>query len=369
MSDSSQFSPTLSLEKTGIITGKDIDLVFADAQRQGYALPAVNVVGTNSANAVLESAKKYSSPLFVQVSQSGAAFFAGKSLDNANQKASIAGALSLRDHVERMSKELEISVMMHTDHCARELLPWVDGLLDAGEAHFAKTGAPLFSSHMLDLSAESLEKNIETCKQYLARTHKLDMYLELEIGITGGEEDGVDNSSAAREKLYSSSEDVLYAYKELSAVSDRFLLAVAFGNVHGVYKPGNVTLQPKILKDAQAAVQRVHETSEKPVKLVFHGGSGSTDAEITEAVSYGAVKFNVDTDIQWAFTNGVRIYIDDKHGYLESQIGNPENPDAPNKKYYDPRSWLRAGEMGIIDRLAKLTTVLGSRERIVFKNN
>lgn len=350
----------------GILHGESLDAVFEHAQSEGYALPAVNVVGSNSINAVLESSITHQSPVIVQVSNGGAAFIAGKHIDNSTQQASVVGALVARDHVLRVATALSLPVIMHTDHCARQLLPWVDALLAASEKSVQTAGVPLFSSHMLDLSAEPLHQNIETAKRYLERTHALGMYLEIEIGITGGEEDGVDNSGSSQDKLYSTTEDVLFAVSELSSISNRFLLAVAFGNVHGVYKPGNVSLQPKILRDAQAAVvEKTQASTDKPVKLVFHGGSGSSAADIQEAVSYGIVKFNVDTDMQWAFTHAVKTYMDDNSEYLQSQVGTAHDPDVPNKKYYDPRVWLRDGEEGITASLGSLMQTLGSAGRRV----
>lgn len=335
----------------GVITGQEVKEVFALAKANGFALPAANVIGTNSMNAVMETAAALNSPVIIQFSHSGAAFLAGKSLSNAGDQASILGALAGADHVNRLAAAYGARVILHTDHCAKKLLGWVDGLLDAGEQHYELTGKPLFSSHMLDLSEEPLEENVAICKKYLERMSAIDMTLEIELGITGGEEDGVDNSDADESDLYTKPEEVAYVYEELSQVSDRFTIAAAFGNVHGVYKPGNVKLKPTILRDSQAYVSEKFGLGERPLDFVFHGGSGSSPAEISEAISYGVIKMNIDTDLQWAFWDGVRQYEVDKHDYLQGQIGNPEGEDKPNKKVYDPRVWLRAGETAFVTRL------------------
>ena len=335
----------------GVITGSDVQDVFALAKAEGFALPAANCIGTNSMNAVMETAAKLNSPVIIQFSNSGGAFVAGKGLPVESHRASVLGSLAGADHVNRLAEHYGARVILHTDHCAKKLLPWVDGLLDEGERHYAETGKPLFSSHMLDLSEEPLEENVETCKRYLERMSAIDMTLEMELGITGGEEDGVDNSDADAADLYTKPEEVAYVYEELMKVSDKFTVAAAFGNVHGVYKPGNVKLTPTILRDSQEYIQAKYDTAERPVDFVFHGGSGSTAAEIAEAISYGVVKMNIDTDLQWAFWDGIRAYEADKHGYLQSQIGNPDGDDKPNKKQYDPRAWLRAGEESFVARL------------------
>ncbi|HPE57687.1 MAG TPA: class II fructose-bisphosphate aldolase [Bacteroidales bacterium] len=337
--------------KPGVITGNDVKKVFEIAKRNHFALPAVNVVGTNSVNAVLEAAKKVNSPVIIQFSNGGAAFYAGKGLSNENEQAAIAGAISGALHVHKMAELYGVAVILHTDHAAKKLLPWIDGLLDAGEKHFKEFGKPLFSSHMLDLSEEPIEENIEISKKYLERMSKIGMTLEIELGVTGGEEDGVDNSDVDSSKLYTQPEEVAYAYEELSKISDNFTVAAAFGNVHGVYKPGNVKLQPIILKNSQEYIQKKYNTVDKPVNFVFHGGSGSSHAEIREAISYGVIKMNIDTDTQWAAWDGVRAYEAKYHDYLQGQIGNPEGDDKPNKKHYDPRKWLREGEVGMIERL------------------
>lgn len=337
----------------GVVTGEKVQEVFAYAKANEFALPAANVIGTDSVNAVLETARDINSPVILQFSNGGATFFAGKGMGNEGQLSAIAGAISGAHHVHSVAAIYGARVILHTDHCAKKLLPWIDGLLDAGEAFYKVHGIPLYSSHMLDLSVEPLEENIEICKRYLERMSKMGMTLELELGITGGEEDGVDHTGIDSSRLYTQPEEVAYAYEELNKVSDRFTIAAAFGNVHGVYRPGNVQLQPKILRDSQQYVQEKYGTGEKPINLVFHGGSGSSPEEIREAVSYGVIKFNIDTDLQWAFWDGVRQYYRDNEGYLQSQIGNPEGPDSPNKKYYDPRVWLRKGEESFKARLVE----------------
>ena len=337
----------------GVITGDDVQKLFTYAKSHQFALPAANCTGTNTVNAALETAAELGSPMVIQFSNSGAAFYAGKALSNTGQKASIAGAIAGAMHVHQLAEQYGARVLAHTDHCAKKLLPWVDGLLDAGEAYYKQHGKPLFSSHMLDLSEQSLQENVEICKRYLERMSKMDMTLELELGVTGGEEDGVDNTGISSARLYTQPEDVAYAYGELMQVSPRFTIAASFGNVHGVYKPGNVKLTPIILHNSQVHVQEKFGTPEKPLNLVFHGGSGSTLEEIREAVSYGVVKMNVDTDLQWALWEGIKNYYVRNEGYLQGQIGNPEGPDEPNKKYYDPRNWLRKGEESFKARLRR----------------
>jgi fructose-bisphosphate aldolase class II len=341
----------LDVVKPGVVTGKDVQKVLEIAKQNEFALPAVNVVGTNTVNAVIEAAQLVNSPVMIQFSNGGAVFFAGKGLSNENQKAAIAGAVSGAKHVHYMAEEYGVPVILHTDHAAKKLLPWIDGLLDAGERHFAKYGKPLFSSHMLDLSEEPLEENIAISKKYLERMSKMGMTLEIELGCTGGEEDGVDNTGMDNSLLYTQPADVAYAYEELLKVSPNFTIAASFGNVHGVYKPGNVKLTPKILDNSQKFVAEKYGLGKKPLFFVFHGGSGSTHAEIREAISYGVIKMNIDTDTQWASWDGVRVYEAKNHDYLQSQIGNPEGEDKPNKKYYDPRVWLRESEKSMIERL------------------
>ena len=339
--------------KSGVATGYDVQKIFQLAKSKGFALPAVNVIGSNTINGVLETAKALNAPVIIQFSNGGAQFNAGKGLGNENQKGAIAGAIAGAHHVHHMAEAYGVPVILHTDHCAKKLLPWIDGLLDASEEHFAKTGKPLFSSHMIDLSEEPIEENIAICKTYLERMKKMGMTLEIELGITGGEEDGVDNSDVDDSKLYTQPEEVAYAYEELSKVSDQFTIAAAFGNVHGVYKPGNVKLTPKILKNSQDYVSEKYGLGHNHIDFVFHGGSGSTVDEIREGISYGVIKMNIDTDMQYAFMSGIRDYMDDKSAYLQRQIGNPDGDDVPNKKYYDPRVWLRKGEDAFVARLKK----------------
>ena len=337
--------------KPGVATGDQVQEIFKYAKEKGFALPAVNVVGSSTINGTIETAAKLNAPVIIQFSNGGAAYNAGKGLSNDGQKAAILGAIAGAKHIHTLAEAYGATVILHTDHCAKNLLPWIDGLLDASEKHFTETGKPLFSSHMIDLSEESLEENIEICKEYLARMSKMGMTLEIELGITGGEEDGVDNSDVDSSKLYTQPEEVAYAYEELMKISPRFTIAAAFGNVHGVYKPGNVKLTPKILKNSQEFVQNKYNTENNPVDFVFHGGSGSTLEEIREAISYGVIKMNIDTDLQFAFTEGIRDYVISKIDYLKTQIGNPEGADSPNKKYYDPRKWVREGEITFNKRL------------------
>ncbi len=335
----------------GVATGKEVQKIHQFAKENGFALPAVNVIGSSSVNTVLETAAELNSPVIIQFSNGGAHFNAGKGLSNENQKAAIAGGVAGAKHVHELAKQYGATVIMHTDHCAKKLLPWIDGLLDAGEEYFKANGVPLYSSHMIDLSEEPIEENVEICKGYLERMSKMGMTLEIELGITGGEEDGVDNSDVDSSKLYTQPEEVAYAYEELKKVSDQFTIAAAFGNVHGVYKPGNVQLTPKILKNSQEYIQNKYKTEANPIDFVFHGGSGSTLEEIREAIGYGVVKMNIDTDLQFAYNEGIRDYMNDKVEYLRTQIGNPDGEENPNKKYYDPRKWLREGELTFKKRL------------------
>jgi fructose-bisphosphate aldolase class II len=335
----------------GVITGNQVQEIFKLAKEKNFALPAVNVTGSSTVNTVMETAKEMNAPVIIQFSNGGAHFNAGKGLSNENEQAAIAGGIAGAKHIHELAKLYKVAVILHTDHCAKKLLPWIDGLLDAGEKFYAENGVPLYSSHMIDLSEEPLHENIEICKKYLARMSKIGMTLEIELGITGGEEDGVDNSDVDNNKLYTQPEEVAYAYEELLKISDKFTIAAAFGNVHGVYKPGNVHLTPKILKNSQEYIQNKYNTGKNPVDFVFHGGSGSSVEEIREAISYGVIKMNIDTDLQYAFTEGVRDYMAAKKDYLQGQIGNPEGDDKPNKKYYDPRVWLREGEKTFKARL------------------
>lgn len=337
--------------RSGVLHGDEVTELLNYANEMNFALPAVNVVGTNSVNAVLETARAVNSPVIIQFSNGGASFFAGKGLSNDGQKAAVLGAISGAMHVHTMAKAYGVPVILHTDHCAKKLLPWVDGMLEAGEQFYESRGYPLYSSHMLDLSEEPIEENIEISKRYMERMSKIGMTLEIELGVTGGEEDGVDNTNIDSSRLYTQPEEVGYAYGELIGISDRFTVAAAFGNVHGVYKPGNVELKPVILKNSQDYIKEKFNTGDQPINFVFHGGSGSSQEEIREAVGYGAVKMNIDTDMQWAFWAGIKGYVEKNNDYLQAQIGNPDGDDVPNKKYYDPRKWLRSGEGNFVERL------------------
>jgi fructose-bisphosphate aldolase class II len=339
--------------KSGVATGDEVQAIFQLAKQKGFALPAVNVTSSSTVNGVMEAAAKLNAPAIIQFSNGGCLFFAGKTLSNENEKAAILGGIAGAKHVHALAEAYGATVILHTDHCAKKLLPWIDGLLDAGEKFYQETGKPLYSSHMIDLSEESLVENLDICKKYLERMSKIGMTLEIELGITGGEEDGVDNSDVDNAKLYTQPEEVAYAYEELMKISPRFTIAAAFGNVHGVYKPGNVQLTPIILKNSQEFIQEKYQTESNPIDFVFHGGSGSTLAEIREAIGYGVVKMNIDTDLQFAFTEGVREYVAENMEYLRTQIGNPEGEDLPNKKYYDPRKFMREGELTFIKRLSQ----------------
>jgi fructose-bisphosphate aldolase class II len=337
--------------RPGVLFGDEVTELLQHANENDFALPAVNVTGTNTINAALETARAVNSPIIIQFSNGGAAFYAGKGMSNDGQKAAILGGISGALHVHQVAEAYGIPVILHTDHCAKKLLPWVDGLIEASERHYEKFGHPLFSSHMLDLSEEPLHENIEISREYLSRMSELGMTLEIELGVTGGEEDGIDNSDVDSSRLYTQPQEVAYAYENLLRVSEKFTIAAAFGNVHGVYKPGNVSLKPIILKNSQDYIQNQFGTGPNPVNFVFHGGSGSSREEIREAIKYGAVKMNIDTDMQWAFWEGVKQYYESKKDYLQGQIGNPEGADMPNKKYYDPRVWLRSGESSFVSRM------------------
>ena len=339
--------------KAGVATGDQVQEIFKLAKLKGFALPAVNVIGSSSINGVLETAKELNAPVIIQFSNGGGVFNAGKGLDNTDQAAAIAGSIAGAQHVHTMAKAYGIPVILHTDHCAKKLLPWIDGLIEASEEHFKDKGYPLFSSHMIDLSEEPIEENIAICKKYLERMSKIGMTLEIELGITGGEEDGVDNTDVDDSKLYTQPEEVAYAYEELIKVSDKFTIAAAFGNVHGVYKPGNVKLTPKILKNSQQYISKKFNLKQNYIDFVFHGGSGSTVEEIREGISYGVIKMNIDTDMQYAYMEGVRDYFNENSEYLKAQIGNPDGGDIPNKKYYDPRKWVRKAEATFVERLKK----------------
>ena len=341
----------LEIVNPGVIFGDDVQKVYDYAKKEGFAIPAVNVVGTDSINAILEAAAKVSSPVIIQFSNGGASFYAGKGLSNENEKAAIIGAVSGAIHTHMMAEAYGVVVILHTDHAAKKLLPWIDALLDAGEAYYENQGKPLYSSHMLDLSEESLLENISTCKAYFKRMAKIGMSIEIELGCTGGEEDGVDNTEVDNSLLYTQPEDVAYAYEQLMEVSPHFTIAASFGNVHGVYKPGNVSLTPKILDNSQKYIEEKFNTAPKPVNFVFHGGSGSEPSEIQEAIGYGVIKMNIDTDTQWATWVGVKDYYQKYKEYMQGQIGNPEGEDKPNKKYYDPRKWLRSGQETLVKRV------------------
>ena len=350
----------LDAVKAGVIAGEDVQKVFEIAKANQFALPAVNVVGSDSANAVMEAAKEVNSPVIIQFSNGGGTFYAGKGCPGEGQEVPILGTISGAKHVHLVAEAYGIPVILHTDHAAKKLLPWIDGLLDAGEKHFAETGKPLFSSHMLDLSEEPLEENIDICVEYLKRMSKIGMTLEIELGCTGGEEDGVDNTEMDNSMLYTQPADVAYAYEKLLEVSDQFTIAASFGNVHGVYKPGNVHLTPKILDNSQKYIEDKFSTGSNPVDFVFHGGSGSTPEEIKEAISYGVIKMNIDTDTQWATWKGVMEYYKENEAYLQEQIGNPDGADKPNKKKYDPRVWLRKAQQSMTERVKKAFTDLNA---------
>ena len=339
--------------KPGVATGDQVQAILKLAKEKKFALPAVNVVGSSSINGVLETAKKLNSPVIIQFSNGGACFNAGKGLSNESQESAIAGAVAGAKHIHIMAKAYAVPVILHTDHCSKKLLPWIDGLMLENEKCFKENGHSLFSSHMLDLSEEPIEENVEICKEYFKRMSKIGMTLEMELGITGGEEDGVDNTDVDESKLYTQPEEVAYAYEELIQVSDKFMVAAAFGNVHGVYKPGNVKLTPKILKNSQEYISKKFNVPHNTIDFVFHGGSGSSFEEIREAIGYGVIKMNIDTDMQYAYMSGVRDYFSKNNDYLQSQIGNPNGSDVPNKKYYDPRKWVRSAEESFIERLKK----------------
>ncbi|MGE4397945.1 MAG: class II fructose-bisphosphate aldolase [Campylobacterales bacterium] len=356
-------SKVLDIVKPGVVTGDDVTKLFNHAKENNFAIPAVNCVGTDSINAVIEAAAAVKSPVIVQFSNGGGIFIAGKGLKNENEKAAILGTISGAMHIHNVAEAYGVPVIIHTDHAAKKLLPWIDGLLDASEKYFKEHGKPLFSSHMLDLSEEPLHENIEICEKYLTRMSKMGMTLEIELGCTGGEEDGVDNTNIDNSKLYTQPEDVDYAYERLSAISPNFTIAASFGNVHGVYAPGNVKLSPAILDNSQKYISQKRGLGAKPVNFVFHGGSGSDPKDIKDAIGYGVIKMNIDTDTQWAFWDGVRAYEAKNHDYLQGQIGNPEGAEKPNKKYYDPRVVIREGQKSMVERLKQAFTDLNCIER------
>lgn len=343
----------MSRFRSGVLFGDEVLELYKHANENNYAIPAVNVVGTNSINSVLEAAKAVNSPVIIQFSNGGAAFYSGKTLSSEGHFGAIQGAISGAHHVHMMAKAYDVTVILHTDHAAKKLLPWIDGLLEAGQEYYKTHQRPLFSSHMLDLSEETLEENIEISKKYLEKFKEIGTHIEIELGVTGGEEDGVDNTDIDNSLLYTQPEEVAYAYENLKSVSDYFTIAASFGNVHGVYKPGNVKLTPIILKNSQEFIEKKFNLSHNPVNFVFHGGSGSSQEDIREAINYGVIKMNIDTDLQWAYWDGVKNYVSEKHDYLQSQIGNPEGDEKPNKKYYDPRKWLREGEVTFVERLKR----------------
>jgi fructose-bisphosphate aldolase, class II len=356
-------SRVLDTIKAGVVTGDDVSKLFQIAKENGFAIPAVNCVGTDSINACLEAAAAVKSPIIVQFSNGGGVFIAGKGLKNENEKAAILGTISGALHVHNVATAYGVPVLVHTDHAAKKLLPWIDGLLDASEAHFKIHGKPLFSSHMLDLSEEPLHENIEICEKYLSRMSKIGITLEIELGCTGGEEDGVDNTNIDNAKLYTQPEDVDYAYERLSAISPNFTIAASFGNVHGVYSPGNVKLNTHILDNSQKYIETKRGLGAKPVNFVFHGGSGSELKDIQDAIGFGVIKMNIDTDTQWAFWDGIRAYEAKNHGYLQGQIGNPDGAEKPNKKYYDPRVVVREGQKSMVERLKQAFSDLNCLDR------
>jgi fructose-bisphosphate aldolase class II len=348
---------------SGFVYGEDLTVLFNFAKANQFALPAVNVVGTNSVNAALEAAKVMSAPIIIQLSYSGAAFFVGKGANLSAMDAAIQGGVAAAKYIRSVAKFYDVPVVIHTDHASKKLLPWIDGLLAEGKKHFELTGEPLFSSHMIDLSEESLEENISICADYLSKMSPMGMTLEIELGCTGGEEDGVDNTNIDNAKLYTQPEDVAYAYEQLNPISENFIIAASFGNVHGVYKSGHVTLTPMILKKSQAYVAQKHSLPHHPLNFVFHGGSGSDIGDIKEAISYGTIKMNIDTDTQWASWQGVHEYYQKKEKYLQTQIGNPKGEELPNKKFYDPRVWLRKVEESMSERLQKCFLDLNCKDR------
>ena len=337
--------------KAGVLYGEELEALYKDAKQNSFAIPAVNVTGSNTINATLEAAAKVNSPIIIQFSNGGAQFMAGKGMPNDKLQANISGAVSGALHIHNVAKYYGVPVILHTDHAAKKWLPWISGLIDAGEQYFKEKERPLFSSHMLDLSEETLEENIETSVAYFKRMAPLGMAIEIELGVTGGEEVGVYHSGIENEKLNTQQQLVAYEYKELRKVGNLFSVAAAFGNVHGVYSPGNVELRPVILQNSQTYIEQELQTEAKPVYFVFHGGSGSPQHQIREAIGYGAIKMNIDTDLQWAFWEGVHAFYQKNEAYLQGQLGNPDGPEKPNKKYYDPRVWLRKGEETFIKRL------------------
>jgi fructose-bisphosphate aldolase class II len=353
----------MSKYSAGVLFGDELEALYKDAKANKFAMPAVNTIGTDSINATLETAAKVNSPVIIQFSNGGAQFMAGKGMPNDKMQANISGAISGALHVHNVAKYYGVPVVLHTDHAAHKWLPWISALVDAGETFYKEKGQPLFSSHMLDLSEESLEENIQTSVQYYKRMQPLGMGIEIELGVTGGEEDGVDNSGVENDKLYTQPQHVAYAYEELGKIGRLFTVAAAFGNVHGVYSPGNVELRPEILKNSQDFIRQQFNTEDKPVYFVFHGGSGSPKEQIHETLGYGVIKMNIDTDMQWAFWEGVLGFYKKNEAYLQGQLGNPEGPNKPNKKYYDPRVWIRKGQEHFVQRLEEAFTDLNCINR------
>lgn len=351
--------------KTGVITGDDVKALFDYAHQKGFAIPAINVTSSSTVVAALEAARDNKSPIILQTSNGGAAFFAGKGVSNENQKASIAGAVAAGHYIRSIAPTYGIPVILHSDHCAEKLLPWFDGMLEADEEYFKIHGEPLFSSHMLDLSEENDEDNIATCVKYFKRMSKMNQWLEMEIGITGGEEDGVNNEHIHKDLLYTQPETVFKVHEALAPISPNFSIAAAFGNVHGVYKPGNVVLRPEILGDHQKfAKEQLKSKSDKPLYLVFHGGSGSSQAEFDEGIKNGVVKVNIDTDTQYAYLIGIRDYVLNKKDYIMSMVGNPDGADKPNKKYFDPRVWVREGEKTMNKRVTEALVIFHTQNKL-----
>ena len=352
-------------KQTGVITGEDVHKLFKYASAKGFAIPAINVTSSSTAVAALEAARDAKAPIILQTSNGGAAYFAGKGISNANQYASVQGSVAAAHYIRSIAPAYGIPVILHSDHCAKKLLPWFDGMLEADEAYFKEHGEPLFSSHMLDLSEENDDENIATCVKYFTRMAKMGQWLEMEIGITGGEEDGVNNEHVDKEALYTTSETVFSVYKALSPISPNFSIAAAFGNVHGVYKPGNVVLKPEILGDHQKfAKAQLGSKEEHPLFLVFHGGSGSTQQEFDTGISNGVVKVNLDTDTQYAYLTGIRDYVLKNKDYIMSMVGNPDGADKPNKKYFDPRVWVREGEKTMSKRISEALKVFHTENQL-----
>eukprot|EP00039_Didymoeca_costata_P028285 m.20572 g.20572 ORF g.20572 m.20572 type:complete len:360 (+) comp6878_c0_seq2:49-1128(+) len=339
--------------KPGVQTGANVIKLLEYARDNGFAYPAVNCISSSSVNTCLEAAAKANSPIILQVSNGGSKFFAGKGAKLLKgEEGAVKGAIAFAMHTRLMAEHYGVPVMLHSDHCAKKLLPWMDGMLEADEKYFKAHGEPLFSSHMIDLSEEPIDENIELCRQYFERMAKINCLLEIELGITGGEEDGVDNTGVDNASLYSQPEDVFKAHQILGKISPMFTIAASFGNVHGVYKPGNVKLSPEILGNSQKYIaEKISSSNPLPVFFVFHGGSGSEKSKIEEALTYGVIKMNIDTDTQWAYWDGLRAFESKNRDYLQGQIGNPDGEDKPNKKFYDPRVWIRAAETSMVERL------------------